>query len=92
MPEVTPIAVAGVGGIILGHIVWLIGISMARAGSPVSIWVLMFSALFLLAAALAIYEARRCYQRQDWTRAAFLAGLAVSPVLFTVVVLGVTYL
>lgn len=89
---VAPVVVAGIGGGILGHIVWLIGISMARAGSPSSIWVLLFSALFLLGATLSVYEARRSYQRQDWVRAAFLGGLAVSPVLFTIVVLGVTYL
>lgn len=87
-----PVVIAGVGGVILGHIVWLIGISIARAGSPASAWVLLFSALFLLGATLAIYEAWRSYQRQNWTRAAFLGGLAVSPVLFTIVVLGVTYL
>lgn len=87
-----PVAIAGVGGLILGHILWLIGISVARAMSPVSTWVLLFSALFLLGAALAIHQARQYYQSKDWVRAAFLGGLAFSPVVFTVVVLGVTYL
>ena len=87
-----PVAIAGVGGLILGHMLWLIGISIARAMSPVSTWVLLFSALFLLGSALAIHQARQCYQRKDWVWAAFLGGLAVSPVIFTVVVLGVTYL
>lgn len=92
MPVTEPVVVAGVGGLILGHILWLIGISMARAASPASIFVLMFSALFLLGAALAIHSAWQAYQAQRWTRAAFLGGLAVSPVLFTIIVLGVTYL
>ena len=87
-----PVIVAGVGGVILGHIIWLIGISMARASSSGSAWVLLFSALFLLGGALAIYQAWQNYQSKQWTRAAFLAGLAVSPVLFTIVALGVTYL
>lgn len=87
-----PVAIAGVGGLILGHILWLIGISIARAMSPVSTWVLLFSALFLLGAALAIHQAWQYYQRKDWVWAAFLGGLAASPVVFTVVVLGVTYL
>ena len=87
-----PVIVAGVGGVILGHIIWLIGISMARASSSGSVWVLLFSALFLLGGALAIYQARQNYQSKQWTWAAFLAGLAVSPVLFTIVALGVTYL
>lgn len=88
-----PVAIAGVGGLILGHIVWLLGISLARsASSAVSTWVLAVSVLFLLGAAAAISQARQLYGRKDLIRAAFFAGLAVSPVVFTVVVLGVTYL
>lgn len=88
-----PVAIAGVGGLILGHIVWLLGISLARAApSAVSTWVLAVSAVFLLGAAAAISQARQLYERRELTRAAFLAGLSVSPVLFTLVVLGVTYL
>lgn len=85
--------VAGIGGVIIGHIVWLLGISLARmAPSAHGTWVLLFSALFLLGAAAAVYEGWQAYRRQQCDRAAFLGGLAVSPVLFTMVVLGVTYL
>lgn len=88
-----PVAIAGVGGLILGHIVWLLGISLARsAPSSVSTWVLGVCALFLLAAAAAFSQARHLYQRKEMVKAAFLAGLSVSPVLFTLIVLGVTYL
>ncbi|MEI7915286.1 MAG: hypothetical protein WCH82_11115 [Mycobacteriaceae bacterium] len=88
-----PVAIAGVGGLILGHIVWLLGISLARAApSAVSTWVLAVSVVFLLGAAAAISQARQLYERRELTRAAFLAGLSVSPVLLTLVVLGVTYL
>ena len=87
-----PVAIAGVGGLILGHVLWLIGISVARAGSSVSTWVLVVSTLFLIAAGVALYQARQYYQRREFTWAAFLAGLAFSPVVFTTVVLGVTYL
>ena len=89
---VASVAAAGIGGAILGHIVWLIGISIARATPSPTPYVLLVSALFLLGAALAIQHARQNYQRQQWVQAAFLAGLAVSPVLFTIIVLGVTYL
>lgn len=91
MPAV-PVAVAGIGGAILGHIVWLIGISIARATPSPAPFVLLFSALFLLGAALSIHQAWQKYQCKEWVGAAFLAGLAVSPVLFTIIVLGVTYL
>jgi len=73
--------------------VWLLGISLARAApSAVSTWVLAVSVVFLLGAAAAISQARQLYERRELTRAAFLAGLSVSPVLLTLVVLGVTYL
>lgn len=89
---VVPVAVAGIGGAIIGHIVWLIGISIARATPSPTPYVLLVSALFLIGAALVIQQARQRYQRKEWVWAAFLAGLSVSPVLFTIVVLGVTYL
>jgi hypothetical protein len=38
------------------------------------------------------YLAWQRYQRRELTWSAFLAGLAFSPVVFTVIVLGVTYL
>lgn len=84
--------VAGVGGVLIGHIVWLLGISIARRAPSVPTAVLVLSAALLLASGWLGYQAWQCYQRKDLTRAAFLAGLTVSPVLFTVVVLGVTYL
>lgn len=89
---VVPVAVAGIGGAIIGHIVWLIGISIARATPSPTPYVLLVSALFLIGAALVIQQARQRYQRKELVWAAFLAGLSVSPVLFTIVVLGVTYL
>ena len=52
----------------------------------------MLSVVLLLAAGWLGYQAWQRYQRKDLTAAAFLAGLTVSPVLFTMVVLGVTYL
>ena len=54
--------------------------------------VLVVSALFLIGAGVAIYQAWNYYQRKQWTQAALLGGLAFSPVVFTIVVLGVTYL
>ena len=86
------VVVAGVGGVLIGHIVWLLGISIARRVPSASTAVLVLSAVLLLASGWLGYQAWQCYQRKDLTRAAFLAGLTVSPVLFTLIVLGVTYL
>ncbi len=86
------IVVAGIGGLVLGHIVWLLGISAASAAQSVSTAVLVVSALLLAAAGFAIYRAWQAYEGKQWVRAAFLGGLSVSPVILTIVVLGVTYL
>lgn len=86
------VVVAGIGGLILGHLLWLLGISAATSAQSVSTAVLVVSGILLVGAALAVYQAWQSYQRTQVVRAAFLGGLAVSPVAFTVVVLAVTYL
>lgn len=87
-----PALIAGIGGVLLGHALWLIGISMATGSASRSTAVLGVSALFLLFAAAMAYLAWQRYQRREWTWSAFLAGVAFSPVIFTIIVLGVTYL
>ncbi len=84
--------VAGLGGLVLGHILWLVAISLAIGSPSSSTVVLLIAALALLAGAGVWYLAWQRYQRQEVVWAAFLAGLPVSPVIFTIVVLGVTYL
>lgn len=86
------VVVAGIGGLLLGHLLWLLGISAATSAQSVSTAVLVLSAILLVAAGLAVHRAWRSYQDGRLVRAAFLGGLSVSPVIFTVVVLGVTYL
>ena len=87
-----PIVVAGIGGLVLGHILWLILISLASGSPSVSIWVLVISALVLIGAAAAGYQAWQRYERRELVSAVFLAALPVSPVIFTLIVLGQTYL
>jgi multidrug resistance efflux pump len=89
---VRPVVIAGVGGLVLGHILWLIGITFATRSASRSTWVLAVSGLVVVGAVAAIYLAWQRYQRGDFTRAAFLAALPVAPMIFTTVVLGVTYL
>jgi hypothetical protein len=89
---VKPALIAGIGGVLLGHALWLIGISMATGSPSRGTAVLVVSVLCLLFAAAMAYLAWQRYQRRELTWSAFLAGLAFSPVVFTVIVLGVTYL
>lgn len=84
--------VAGIGGLLLGHSIWLLLISLATGSSSVNGWVLVVSALVAAGATLLWRRARERYQRSEMVRAAFLAALPVAPVVFTVIVLGETYL
>ena len=78
--------------VVIGHILWLIGISIATSAYRVNFWVLILSALIFLAAIAVGYLAWRMYQRKRLVWTAFLACVPISPVVFTVIVLGVTYL
>jgi cytochrome bd-type quinol oxidase subunit 2 len=84
--------VAGIGGLVVGHILWLAGISIAFATRSVSSWVLVVAAVSFVAGAVAAYIGWRSYQRKSDIWAAFLCALPISPVLLSVAVLGVTYL
>ncbi|MFG1933264.1 hypothetical protein ACGFK1_21860 [Mycobacterium sp. NPDC048908] len=84
--------VAGIGGLVVGHILWLAGISIAIATSSISTWVLVVAAVSFVAGAAAAYVGWRCYQRKSEIWAVFLWLLPVSPVLLSLSVLGVTYL
>jgi hypothetical protein len=86
------VVVAGVGGLIVGHILWLLAISLAVNTPSVPFWVLIVAAGVAVYAAVTITLGVRHYRRKSFGWAAFLLGLAVSPVLFTLIVLGVTYL
>jgi uncharacterized membrane protein YoaK (UPF0700 family) len=84
--------VAGIGGLVVGHIVWLAGISVAIATQSVSSWVLVVAAVSFVVGAVAAYFGWRFYKRKSDVWAAFLWMLPVSPVLLSLTVLGVTYL
>lgn len=84
--------VAAVGGLVVGHILWLIAITLAMDMGEVSTWVLVVSGLVVLGGGAAVYFARKSQQRKNFVKSAFLWCLPVMPVLMTVCVLGVTYL
>jgi hypothetical protein len=84
--------VAGIGGLVIGHILWLAGISVAIATRSVNSWVLVVAAASFVAGGIAAYFGWRSYQRESEIWAAFLLALPVSPVLLSLTVLGVTYL
>ena len=91
-PAVKPVLIAGVGGLVLGHILWLVGITVATRSASRSTWVLVVSGFVVIVAAAAFHFAWQRYQNGDLTRAVFLAALPLAPMIFTTAVLGVTYL
>lgn len=84
--------VAAVGGLVIGHILWLLAITVAINTSDVSFWVLIVSAVIIAVAIGIGLLGLRSYRRKDQVWTAFLWALPVAPVLMTVAVLGVTYL
>ena len=84
--------VAGLGGLILGHILWLVAISFASKTQTVNAWVLVISGISVAIAIAAVLLGRRFQQRKATAKAWFAWGLPIAPVLLTVCVLGVTYL
>ncbi|MBI3225727.1 MAG: hypothetical protein HYZ39_11800 [Mycolicibacterium cosmeticum] len=84
--------VAAVGGLVIGHILWLLAITVAINTSDVSFWVLIVSAVIIALAIGIGLVGLRAYRRKDQVWTAFLWALPVAPVLMTVAVLGVTYL
>ncbi|AFM15392.1 hypothetical protein Mycch_0574 [Mycolicibacterium chubuense NBB4] len=87
--------VAGIGGLVVGHILWLAAISAAIATSDVPSWVLVVASVSFVAGGLCGWLGWRAWQRKtsrDEARAVFLWALTVSPVLLSLTVLGVTYL
>jgi hypothetical protein len=84
--------VAGIGGLIIGHVLWLVGISLAMASTDVSTWVLVVSAVSLVAAVAGGLAGRLFHRVRAYAKAWFAWCLPMAPVLLSVIVLGVTYL
>ncbi|MET0995066.1 MAG: hypothetical protein ABWY20_13775 [Mycobacterium sp.] len=76
----------------VGHILWLIAISSAISTTTVERWVLIVAAVIGVLSAAALLVGWRRYQPKSEVWAAFLLCLPVSPLLFTLGVLGVMYL
>ena len=71
---------------------WLAGISVAIATQTVSSWVLVVAAVSFVVGIVAGLRGWRAYKQKSDVWAAFLCALPISPVLLSLVVLGVTYL
>ena len=84
--------VAAIGGLVVGHILWLVAISLAIATTHVNRYVLVVAAAFAVVTVVAVLLGWRFHERKLPVWSAFLWCLPISPVLLTLCVLGVTYL
>ncbi|TPG31532.1 hypothetical protein [Mycolicibacterium hodleri] len=84
--------VAGLGGVIIGHMLWLTAISLATKTTTVNAWVLVVAAAAFGLAVAGGLLGRMFYGRKALAKAAFLWCLPISPLLFSISVLAVTYL
>jgi hypothetical protein len=84
--------VAGLGGLVIGHMLWLVGITLATNSQSVNLWVLVVAGVSFAVALGGGLLGWSYYRRKASAKAAFLWGLPISPLLFSFAVLGVTYL
>jgi hypothetical protein len=86
------VIVAGIGGVVIGHILWLAGIKFATETQNVNAWVLVVAGLSFAVGVAGGLLGLRFHRQRAFAKAAFLWCLPISPVLFSLSVLGVTYL
>lgn len=84
--------VAGLGGLILGHVVWLAAIFVALMTVSVNMWVLIIAAVSLGVGLVGGLLGWIAYRARATAKAAFLWTVPAAPVLLSLVVLGVRYL
>lgn len=84
--------VAGLAGLVIGHVLWLVGIKLATLSGAVAFWVLIVAVVSFGVGIAGAVLGRWAYQRRATAKAAFLWCLPALPVLFSISVLGVTYL
>jgi heme O synthase-like polyprenyltransferase len=82
----------GIGGVIVGYLLWLVAISIGDAVSTVSMWclvVLLVSAVFAL---WAVLRGRRFRRQRNYPLASFMFALPILPVLLSLGVVFRTYI
>ena len=84
--------VAGIGGLVIGHVLWLVGIKFASETQDVNAWVLVVAGLSFAVGLVGGLLGLMFHRRKASAKAAFLWCLPIAPVLFSLSVLGVTYL
>jgi heme O synthase-like polyprenyltransferase len=82
----------GIGGAIVGYLLWLVAISIGNAFTTVSLWSLVVLAVAAVFALWAVLRGRRLRREHNYPLAAFVFALPFLPVLLSLGVLFRTYM
>ena len=82
----------GIGGVIVGYLLWLVAISIGDAITTVSLWSLIVLAVSAVFALWAVLRGRRLQRQRNYPLASFVFALPVLPVLLSLGVLFRTYI
>ncbi|HME14174.1 MAG TPA: hypothetical protein VKG83_01825 [Mycobacterium sp.] len=82
----------GIGGVIVGYLLWLVAISIGDAITTVSLWSLIVLSVSAVFALWAVLRARRLRRQRNYPLASFVFALPVLPVLLSLGVLFRTYI
>jgi heme O synthase-like polyprenyltransferase len=82
----------GIGGVIVGYLLWLVAISIGDAITTVSLWSLIVLSVSAAFALWAVLRGRRLQRQRNYPLASFVFALPVLPVLLSLGVLFRTYI
>jgi Ca2+/Na+ antiporter len=88
----TEIVVGAIGGVVIGYILWLIGVSIGVTTATTATWSVVILIISLLAGVVAWVGGWRLRRRRLNTWAAFVVGLPILPVVLSLCVITVAYL
>ena len=88
----TETVVGAIGGVVIGYILWLVGVSIGVTTATTATWSVVILIISVLAGVAAFAGGWRLRRRRIHPWAAFLFGLPILPVILSLCVITVAYL
>ncbi|MBV9091535.1 MAG: hypothetical protein JO044_16795 [Mycobacteriaceae bacterium] len=88
----TETVVGAIGGVLIGYILWLVGVSIGVTTATTATWSVIILIVSLVAGAASWIAGWRLRRRRVHPWAAFLLGLPILPVILSLCVITVAYL
>lgn len=86
------IVVGAIGGVVIGYILWLVGVSIGVGIATTATWSVIILIVSVLVGVVAWVAGRRLRRRRVHPWATFLFALPVLPVILSLCVITVAYL